>query len=389
MRVIWFTIYIVAIVQQSYCQEIGEYLNVVVNQGKDPLVFVKDKLNDHNLIIFDDALHLAYEPFVFYEELLSSDTSIDYVFIETFSIASQPHLDAYLESDKPDSTLLFPVFQNTFSGTGWSYTTYLNLLKHIRYLNKQRGFKIRVIGVDQPIYWEAIHTREDYDIFNQSLTGRDYFMYKVMLKYMDNFSSSKKGIFLTNTRHAYKNIRTKNNTPFWNCGTFFYHWNSGNTFSIRFHNVSLFIEAQKSESANESIEGLDQIVYRWGRMEEGKWDEAFRENDNKPVAIPLKDNVFGNTPYVGNHMLHAKKGQIMYDAYDGLIFLVPLNELHFSPKMGFFYTESFKKELRRRIQIINEGNMESFLERNGVSTLDDFIEQISSGRGVIRNNLLD
>ena len=40
-----------------------------------------------------------------------------------------------------------------------------------------------------------------------------------------------------------------------------------------------------------------------------------------PIAISLKDNVFGKTDYIGNHMLNVADGQTMYDAYDALIFL--------------------------------------------------------------------
>ena len=37
-----------------------------------------------------------------------------------------------------------------------------------------------MIGVDQPIYWEGIHSKEQYNIFSESLMARDYFMFKVI-----------------------------------------------------------------------------------------------------------------------------------------------------------------------------------------------------------------
>lgn len=364
-----------------WAQSVEDYVKVVKEEGKVPIKFIHEKLEQHDLILFDDALHSALEPFEFYQELLSAkDNPIDYVFLEVFGINTQPYLDAYFSDKKKDNAHLLKVFQDNFGGYGWRYETYLDLLSKVWDINQAlpEEERIKVIGVDQPIYWEGIHTREDYNIFQESLVGRDYFMYKTILKRMNGFKKGEKGIFLTNTRHAYKHIKNKDGELYWNCGTFFNQWHPGKTYSVRIHNVTLSIEAQQeTTSKNSSIQGLERYVYNWIRMEDGLWDEAFKQNGNHPVAFSLKNNVFGEASYVGNHMANAAPTQTMHDAYDALVFLAPLEELHFSAQTNFFYTPEFKEELKRRIKILEEGQLADFLKKNEVESLDAFLEELS------------
>ena len=366
------------------------YLKVLKNESREPVDFILEKLADHDLIIFDDALHPALETFIFYSELVNeSQGGIDYVFVEIFSIDAQPYLDAYFQNSAKDSMLLLKVFQNDFSGYGYRYQTYLDLLSDIWDYNAEKSEfeKIKVIGVNQPVYWEGIHTRQDYMLFVKSLAARDYFMYKMIVEQMQNFVAGKKGIFLTNTRHAYKNIKNRDDNPYWNTGTFFYHWHSGKTYSVRIHNVMLFIE-KATEAKRTTAQGMEAFSYKWIRMENGLWDEAFRQNDNKPAAFSLRDNAFGKADYIGNHMLNVRPGQTMYDAYDALIFLKPLEELHICGMTGYIYTPEFKKELKRRIQILEEDNIEVFLQKRNVTTIEEFINKYFVKTETTKNNMI-
>ena len=199
--------------------------------------FVNNLLDYVDLLVFDDALHLAKEPFDFYQKLIRNDQfkrKVKYIFIEVFSITSQPHIDKYFNSLIKDNTILLPVLQNDYSGYGWRYKTYLDLLGTIWDVNSQlsESEKIQVICVDQPIYWNGIQTRKDYDLFQQSLVGRDYFMYKIISQTLDNFKSDRKGVFLTNTRHAYKGIKKTNGEFYWNTGTFLHQWHPKKSYYL-------------------------------------------------------------------------------------------------------------------------------------------------------------
>jgi hypothetical protein len=378
---------------KTYSQEenlISDYLEVLNEKSQEPLGFINDKLNEYDLIIFDDALHSAKEPFDFYQKLVKDSLfkrKVKYIFIELFSIASQKHIDEYLNSSIRDSTLLLPVFQNNYAGLGLRYKTYLDLLSTIWHENKKLPYseRIKVICVDQPIYWEGIKTREDYNIFQKSLIGRDYFMYKVITQTLNNFKSGEKGVFLTNTRHAYKSLRRSNNTLYWNTGTFFNQWHTGKTYSVRIHNVNLFVKEKLVAKSNSSTEGLDEVSFSWIRMENGLWDKSFKEFGNIPLAFSLKNNIFGKSAYVGNLMLNVADNQTMYDVYDGIIFLAPLEELHFSAKIDFIYTNSFKKELKRRIQLLKGERLDSFLNEERVATINDYIEKLVKFQDSIKN----
>ena len=371
----------------------SQHVQAINKYGKEPLSFVNDILTNHHLVIFDDALHHAYEPFEFYRHLILNKEfreKAQYVFLEVFGITSQPYIDNYLNATVKDSTLLLKVFQDNFSGYGWRYETYLDLLATVWDVNQElpEDKKLKVIAVDQPIYWEGIHTRQDYDLFQESLIGRDYFMYKKITSVLNDFTSDRKGIFLTNTRHAYKNIKNADGHLYWNTATFFNYLHPGKTYSIRIHNAALYIEKLKHEGKAKTSEGLDRVSYKWVRMDKGLWDQAFKEKGNKPVALPLKNNAFGRSPYIGNHMLNVMKDQTMQDAYDALLFLAPLEQLHTSASINFIYTDTFKHELKRRILILNNGNITDLLKQANASSLDQYVNIITAYKPMQRSTIV-
>ena len=201
-------------VQQS--EKLQLYINALDKKGDDPFHFILYNLDRYDLILFDDALHTAVKPFEFYQDLIKNvdfQKKVKYIFLEAVSVIQQPALDAYFESKVDDITLLYPAFQNDFSGTGWPFKTYFDLLQTIWKINTTLPVKdrLKVIAVNAPTFWKEINTPKDIDLFRLSLAGNDYTMYKIILSYLDNFQSGKKGIFLTNTRHAYKEIKNLEN----------------------------------------------------------------------------------------------------------------------------------------------------------------------------------
>lgn len=356
--------------------KVMRYSQELKAQGQDPVDFVAKALGETDLIIFDDALHSAREPFVFYNQLINSKSlsgKLNFIFLETISTTAQPAIDHFLNGKVKDSTLLVKAFQDDYTGTGWNLQTYLDLFSTVWEHNRLApdSLKIKIIGVNPPIYWEGIHTKQDYELFQNSLQARDYFMYLEILSVMEEFANGKKGLFLTNTRHAYKNIRKANGKLYWNTGTFFSQWNSGKTLAVRIHNATLSIEAVKNTTGKTSGE-LNEMAYRWIKMDNGRWDSAFALLGNKPMAVPLKTTTFGKTAYIGNHMLNVAPHTTMYDAYDALIFLAPLTNLHFSAQFGYIYTPQFKPELERRLRLLNGPDFEGFLKRNSATTFDDY-----------------
>ncbi len=369
------------------------YYNDIEKYGQEPTEYVAHLLNQYDLIVFDDGLHSAFEPFVFFDQLINSrDLSgkINYIFLETISTTTQPLIDRFLNAGTRDTSILIKVFQDDYTGIGWRFQTYLDLFKTVWEHNQglPDTLKIKIIGVNPPIYWEAIHTWKDYEIFQSSLKSRDYFLYLEILQGMKGFSSGEKGLFVTNTRHAYKNIKDSAGRLYWNTTTFFNQRNPGKVFSIRMHNVMLSIESvKKTTTGRKSTDGLSELVYRWIRMDNGRWDSAFAMNGNKPVAIPFKNTAFGQTPYPVNQMTDIATGTCMADAYDALIFLAPLTDMHFSAEFNYIYTPAFKPELERRLRLL-QADFDAFLKKNGASSFDEYYEQISQYIPVSKNTLI-
>ena len=358
---------------------IASYSKDIKNYGQEPIDFINKALSQNDLIVFDDALHSAYEPFVFYTQLINNKSlseKINFIFLETISATAQPAIDSYLSAQTKDSTILIKAFQDDYTGMGWNFQTYLDLFSTV-WAHNQRipdSLKIKIIGVNPPIYWEAIHSQQDYKLFLNTLQSRDYSMYLEILNNMDGFSKGKKGLFLTNTRHAYKDIRNSKGKLYWNTASFFNQWNPGKVLSVRIHNVTLSIESVKNATERKSADGLNEMVYKWIRMDNGRWDSAFALNGNKPIAIPLKNTKFGNTAYVGNLMLNVAPQTSMYDAYDALIFLAPLTNLHLSAQFNYIYTPQFKPELERRLRLLKENDFEDFLKKNQATTFDEYFK---------------
>ncbi len=51
-------------------------------------------------------------------------------------------------------------------------------------------------------------------------------------------------------------------------------------------------------------------------------------------------------------MYISQPRQTIYDAYDRLLFLAPLDNLHFSATIGFIYTHTFKIELEKHLKLL-------------------------------------
>lgn len=374
--------------------KLEKYKADLKSYGQDPVEFVRRTLDQHDLLVFDDALHSAYEPFVFYNQLINTESlngKLNFIFLEVINTTAQPLIDSFLNAKSKDSTILSKVFQDDYTGLGWRYQTYLDLFNTVWEHNqgKPDSSQIHIIGVNQPIYWDAIHTWKDYELFQNTLASRDYFMYLEILKDMQNFKKGKKGFFLCNTRHAYKNIQNSEHQLYWNTTTFFSQRNPGKVFSIRIHNATLSLESFKKTGAErKSTDGLNEIVYKWIKMDNGLWDSAFADNENKPVAIALEETAFGKTTYVGNHMLNIVQGTKMSDAYDALIFLAPLDKLHFSAQVSYIYTQQFKPELERRIRLLKGNDFDKFLKENNSSTFDEFFNANSKFIPITQNTFL-
>lgn len=360
--------------------KLARHVSAIASQGRDPLAFVIDALRTHDLLVFDDALHNLVEPFDFYRQL-TADPAFQRlaptIFLELLPSNRQPAIDAYLAASREDQTLLYPAFQDDF---GLPYQTYFDLLHAVYQANRDlpADRRIKVRGVNTPAMWGEIRTPEDWTLNNDiKPLGRDYFMYSLILDALDSFRAGKKGVFLTNTRHAYVSLRGRNGTVFQTTSAFFRMWYPDRSYSIRFNAPVLNVLARRDTAGQaRTAAGMEQMSYTWNRMADGLWDEAFVASGRKSVALSLAETPFGDAPYRGNLMLAVAPGQTMRDAYDAVIFLGDAGQLHRTGINGAIYTAEFRQELRRRYEIVySPKQLKDLLKDEQVVSLDALIEK--------------
>ena len=372
---------VLTLAASAIAQEPGSaHLADLREHGREPIAFVLDQLERHDLVVFDDGLHTLVEPFEFYQQLVREPgfrARARFVFLEAVPLNQQRHIEGYLASPEADPRLLYPAFQDGVGGEGFPYATYFDLLWAVHEANRSLADsqRIRVVAVGSPTYWSEIETPRDVEVFRQGLDAYDYTMYAMIHSTLEK--SGGNGIFLTNTRHAYQAIRHADGSLYWNATTYFHEREPGRAVSIRFHAPQLVIERVREDtSAARTTQGLERIDYHWDRMEAGAWDRAFRDYGNRPVAVPLEGTAFGKTPYVGNHVLDVAPGQTMADAYDAVIFLAPLEELHQTALVGSLYTPAFREELARRLMLLHaEDDLAGMIAESGASDLAEYIER--------------
>ena len=359
---------------------LAAHVKALREQGRDPIAFVNAALDAHDLVIFDDGLHTAVEPFRFYAQLVRDpefQRRVKFIFFELIPVNKQRFIDAYLVAKEDDPSLLYPAFQGR---EGFPLNSYFDLLATIREVNLglPETERFRAIAVSTPSYWAEIETREDWlNSIERAVLGRDYDMYALILADLQNFESGEKGVFLTNTRHAYKGLRDRDGRLMWNAGTFFHQWHEGKTTAIRFNAPYLNVARVRDEAERGSAtgQGLERIDFSWARAAHGLWDEAFREYGEAPVAISLADTPFGEAPYLGNRTHVAAPGQTMFDVYDAVIFLAPFERQMQTATVDALYTPQFKHELERRLRLMRtEDEITAMLEEAGVTTLAEYID---------------
>jgi hypothetical protein len=364
----------------SSSEKLQPFIDCLATRGSDPVDFVLNSLLEHDLLIFDDAAHTSVEPFDFYEQLVRTPAfarQVEYIFVELASVSEQPDLDKYFATSPADPSLLYPVFQN-ISDRGLPYETYFNLMQTIHETNASLPDSVRyqVIGVSHPTRWPLIETKEDLEIAQRVYLYRDNLMYGFIRDELSNFEAGKKGIFLTNTRHAYTGIKRGDGSYYWNTATYFSQWHPGKTQSIRFHNASLHISAKNPEASGDGGR-----VYRWVRMGDGVWDSAFAARGDQPVAFPLAGTPFGNHPYIGNHMLNVEPGLTMADAYDAIIFLAPLESQRETGRLGGLFTPAFRRELVRRYRIkYTPEQLAEMVAEEGADSVAQYIDLLAEPR---------
>lgn len=362
-------------------KQLQRHVQTIKAHGKEPVRFAVEALQTVDLLVFDDGLHTAKEPFDYYSKLVADPefaALAPTVFIEMFPANRQSAIDAYLSTEPENQELLYPAFQEEF---GWPYQTYFDLMHAIYQANLALPIyrRIKVRAVSTPSVWQEIQSRADWETnANNVELSRDFFMFALISDGLDGFRSGKKGIFLTNTRHAYAALKQKDGTPFRTTAALIRSWHPGKSLSIRINAPILSVSGRRSAPGLPRTQsGEEQFDIRWTRIADGLWDEAFATAGRGPVAVSLANTPFGEASYRGNLMLAAAPGQTMRDGYDAVIYLGDSGTLHRTGHNGRIYSGSFRAELSRRFRLVyTPAQLIALLKDEGVPSLEAFIDKL-------------
>jgi hypothetical protein len=87
-----------------------------------------------------------------------------------------------------------------------------------------------------------------------------------------------------------------------------------------------------------------------GRTCLGMFDEAFAAAGNRPVAFALAGSPFGRQRFDANAD-QPGTASLYAEAFDGYVYLGPLEDEVFSPLIPSFYTDDFVRQLDRRVRL--------------------------------------
>jgi hypothetical protein len=99
-----------AVATPAVAQEGSAHLADLEAHGREPIAFVLDRLDRHDLVVLDDALHTLVEPFEFYQRLVREARFRElarFVFLEAVPLNQQGHIEAYLAAPAEDPRLLY------------------------------------------------------------------------------------------------------------------------------------------------------------------------------------------------------------------------------------------------------------------------------------------
>jgi hypothetical protein len=221
---------------------------------------------------------------------------------------------------------------------GWPDQAMLEFFEAVWTTNSQLApeQRLRIVLVDMPRPWKEIRARSDWRKYD---TDRNKLMAENILNDMGaNPDDRRHALFVVGFAHAAENLglaadRTKPavQTAGWHL------------------RQSLGDEVYSIIQHGPVMTNMGQVL---GRRCLGLFDSAFAARGNAPVAFPLSDSPFGAQRFDADPEMVTASLSTYQDAFDGYVYLGPLEDESFSSLIPGFYTDEFAIELDRRYRLM-------------------------------------
>lgn len=326
------------------------YYSFLKSNYCEPKEYVKKVFENKDLVILCERDHREITQYNFLIELVSQPwfvSNVGVIIMEVPCRNIQPKIDELLfaESLAPNelNSKLRYICQNMTYFPLWVKTNLYYFLKNVYSVNQKlnKDQKIRVIGANVSFSWDEIKTRQEYDSFyNAIYNSRDKDMANLIIDWYsqaikDNQRS--KALVIMNYRHAYTNkYWTNSNVQLaYNTGSYIKNRFPDKTTNIYLHSYTYrkFLSLEK-------------------RHENGKWDKAYKENNNIPIGFKLAGSPFGQDHF--DHFPYRKTDLKWENVFDHIVFYNPIKEFRISVGINGIVDDEFAKELNRRFEIIGK-----------------------------------
>ena len=349
------------------------YVQYLKEKGKPPTDYVIDKLKQYNIVMIGEDHWLKDHP-QFISDLIKAihedgSVELDYLAIEFGNAGDQSLADEFIASSIYREGLAIQILQNSSDFCGWPYQEILDIFKTVWEENRKHPGKkpIKILLTDNPYRARARDGKSLDDLLERDeglITSRDPYMARVLEKNV--IAGDLRAIYYCGGGHSAYFIRSyAYNEETGNCLRYL---PAGQLLKILYPKLVFSIElygANKDRDYYPSTNPED-----WDRYLDGKMDEIFRRNGNRPVGFDITEPPFSNIREGDYYMFwergnrenfmkeypkcYEKIGDIanrkISDGNDGYIFLKPLDQYEGATVCEKFFDDAFMERVSKRKQ---------------------------------------
>ncbi|MDR1763683.1 MAG: hypothetical protein LBR64_07005 [Dysgonamonadaceae bacterium] len=324
---------------KTYSTDTLAFVNYLKNNGKEPLVYLNEKLKNHKVVIFGEV-HYRKIYWDLLRQLIKTpefSATTGTIFLE-LSKDAQPYLDTFYQNKTKDPSPIIKIFQQE-ELSGWNYRGMYDFLLDLWDVNRNLKNKIKVVATDyQREFYQKITSKQQHDSISRIRLDRNEIMAETIVNTINNSQDKRNSLFIVGCMHAYKSSALQIGSLLIN------GLSAGYLLSEKLGNDNVF--SIFTHTAN----GLNNGAIL-GKIRNGLFDYAFAENGNKPAAFDLKHSPFGKEMFdYGDIRFDIKTGTFA-DNFDGYIFLQSLQDEVQDAPLYELYTDEFVEEIKRRFKI--------------------------------------
>lgn len=313
---------------------LAPYVEYLRAHGQPPQDYVLEALAEHRLVVIGEIHHRptywALNSQVVQDPRFARTTGTIYL---ELPMHAQSLVDEFLAAETLDPAPVIAMLRDNL-WTGWPDQAMLDFFIAVWQTNRglDQDQRIRIVLVDMKRPWRELVREGNLKKYD---TDRNKLMADNILSDMERQADPRHALFIVGYAHIETLRLAGAEQPFANAGRHLREQLGTEMFIIVQHGPVITNMGRVS-----------------GRTCLGLFDEAFAVNGHAAVAFSLRDSPFGRQRYDLNGDRCDSSMSLFAEAFDGYLYLGPMEEEVFSPLIPGFYTDEFVQELDARYQLL-------------------------------------